>query len=61
MTPLDDDDHWDDAAWGMAEGQRDPWASFPPGYLEAKKAWLIARMRRMAQEVCKVFPPDACF
>jgi len=56
-----DDAVWDEGMWGMAEGQRDPSASLPPGYLDAKMAWLLTRLRRQAQEVLQTIPPDVRF
>lgn len=60
MNP-DDDNHWDDEVWGMADGQRDPSASPPPGYLEAKRNWLLKRLRKLNVEFHQTFSPDETF
>lgn len=60
MNP-DDDDNWDDEVWGMADGRLDPSASFPPGYIEAKRNWLSKRLRQLIVEVKQTFSPDDTF
>lgn len=61
MSLLGDDDVWDDAAWGMGDPRRDPTKMLPPGYLEAKKAWLLKRAEKQQATVRLAFGPDDAF